>query len=175
MTSHVAATARVLPTLLRAGDGNAFALSAALDACTPSEMPMKRVMLVTALALAASTTLAAHQKSHGPHSKKAAKHESVANDAPRVDAHVHFSIGEQRVIREYYAPRYRSLPPGLQKKVARGRQLPPGWQKKLQPFPVEVERRLAPLPRDCGRGVIDGHAVIYSTRSHAVIDVAVLF
>jgi hypothetical protein len=136
---------------------------------------MKRVMLVTALALAATTTAAAHQKSHGSHSQKAAKHESVANDAPRVSAQWRFSIGEQRVIREYYAPRYRSLPPGLQKKVVRGGQLPPGWQKKLQPFPVEVERQLAPLPPDCGRGVIDGHAVIYSTRSHTVIDFALLF
>jgi hypothetical protein len=136
---------------------------------------MTRVMLVIAFAVATTTSLTAHQKSHGSRSQKAAKHESVANDAPRMTAHVHFSIGEQRVIREYYAPRYRSLPPGLQKKVARGGQLPPGWQKKLQPFPFEVERQLAPLPRDCGRGVIDGHAVIYSTRSHAVIDVAVLF
>jgi hypothetical protein len=88
---------------------------------------------------------------------------------------VHFSIGEQRVIREYYAPRNRPLPRGLQKKLARGGQLPPGWQKKLQPFPVEVERQLAPLPAECGRGVIDGHAVIYNTHSHTVIDVAVLF
>src|SRR3954471_10178082 len=136
---------------------------------------MPRVILVIGFALAASTSLAAHQKSHGSHSHKAAKHESIVNDDRQVTAHVHFSIGERRAIREYYAPRYRSLPPGLQKKVARGGQLPPGWQKKLQPFPVEVERQLAPLPRDCGRGVIDGHAIIYSTRSHAVIDVAVLF
>ena len=136
---------------------------------------MTRVMLVIALAVATSTGLAAHQKSHGSHSQKAAKRAAVADDAPDIAAHVHFSIGERRVIREYYAPRYRALPPGLQKKVARGGQLPPGWQKKLQAFPFEVERQLAPLPRDCGRGVIDGHAVIYSTRSHAVIDVAVLF
>jgi hypothetical protein len=135
---------------------------------------MTRMMLAIAFAVAATASLTAHEKGHGSRSQKAAKHEPVANDA-QVAAHVHFSVGEQRVIREYYAPRYRSLPPGLQKKVARGGQLPPGWQKKLQPFPFEVERQLAPLPRDCGRGVIDGHAVIYSTRSHAVIDVAVLF
>ena len=138
------------------------------------EMRMTRVMLVAAIACAATTTLAAHQKSHGSHSKKA-RHETVVTEDRHVTAHVHFSRGEQRVIREYYTPRYRSLPPGLQKKVARGGQLPPGWQKKLQPFPAEVERRLSPLPRDCGRGVIDGHAVIYDTRSHAVIDVTVLF
>jgi hypothetical protein len=137
-------------------------------------MYMKRVLFGTVLALAATTTLAAHQKSHGGHSRKAAKHESAVSDT-RVAVDVRFSIGEQRVIREYYAPRYRSLPRGLQKKVARGGQLPPGWQKKLQPFPFEVERRLAPLPTDYGRGVMDGHAIIYSTRSHAVVDVTVLF
>ena len=136
---------------------------------------MKRLLFAVALTLAAVTPLAAHQKSHGRHPAKAVKHERMADQDVRVAANVHFSIGEQRIIREYYAPRYRSLPPGLQKKVARGGQLPPGWQKKLQPFPIEVERQLAPLPRDYGRGVIDGHAVIYSTRSHAVIDVAVLF
>jgi hypothetical protein len=123
-------------------------------------MHMTRMMLVAALACAATTTLAAHEKSHGSHSKKEAKHEAGATEDRQATVHVHFSIGEQRVIREYYAPRYRSLPPGLQKKVARGRELPPGWP---------------PLPRDRGRGVIDGHAVIYNTRSHAVIDVALLF
>jgi hypothetical protein len=136
---------------------------------------MKRVMIATAIVVAAVTPLAAHQKGHGSHGNGAAKHESAAGEGTHVAADIHFSIGEQRVIREYYAPRYRSLPPGLQKKVARGKPLPPGWQKKLQPFPGEVERQLTPLPAGYGRGVIDGHAVIYGTRSHAVIDVAVLF
>lgn len=136
---------------------------------------MTRVLLVFVLAVATSSTLTAHQKSHGSHSRKADNRAARVEESSGVVAQVHFSIGEQRVIREYYAPRYRSLPPGLQKKVARGGQLPPGWRKKLQPFPGEVERQLAPLPADCGRGVIDGHAVIYSTRSHTVIDVAVLF
>jgi hypothetical protein len=136
---------------------------------------MTPAMLVPALILSAATMLASHEKPQRSHPQKPAKHASVADDAPRAEVHVRFSIGEQRVLREYYAPRYRALPPGLRKKVARGGQLPPGWQKKLQPFPVEVERQIAPLAPDCGRGVIDGHAVIYSTRSHAVIDVAVLF
>jgi hypothetical protein len=79
------------------------------------------------------------------------------------------------VIRDHYAPRYRDLPPGLQKKVARGGQLPPGWQKKFEPFPTVVERRLQPLPPDYRRGVIDGHAVIFDTRSNVIVDIAVLF
>jgi hypothetical protein len=135
---------------------------------------MRRLFLVTALVLTAVTTLSAHEKSHGSNSKKAKK-ESVERDVSPDVTYVHFSIGEQRVIREYYTPRYRSLPPGLRKKVERGGQLPPGWQKKMEPFPFEIERRLAPMPSDCGRGVIDGHAVIYRTGSQRVIDVTVLF
>jgi hypothetical protein len=144
---------------------------------------MKRTLLALALIVASATPLAADQKSHG-HKNKSQQNDqgedqgnraAVANAGTAVAIDVRFSTGEQRAIREYYAPRYKSLPPGLQKKVARGGALPPGWQKKMQPFPVEVERRLEPLPRGYGRGVIDGHAVIYSTRSNTVIDVAVLF
>ena len=80
-----------------------------------------------------------------------------------------------RVIREHYAPRYRQLPPGVQKKYARTGQLPPGWQKKMEPMPPALEARMPPLPDGYRRGVIDGHAVIYSSRGGTIIDVAVLF
>ena len=136
-----------------------------------------RILALAAALTIAATPLTAAQKPQKPHGKdgKHAPAKSAADDGVRIEAHVHFSTGEARMIRDYYEPRYRSLPPGLQKKLARGGQLPPGWQKKLQPFAPEVERRLVRLPPDYGRGVIDGHAVIYSTRSHTVIDVAVLF
>lgn len=139
---------------------------------------MKRLMFATAaLLLLGVVAVHADQKSRGK-SHKAAKAESTRyddRDGRRVAASIRFTTGEVRVIREYYAPRYRSLPPGLQKKVRRGGQLPPGWRKKMQPFPMELERQLGPLPRDCGRGVIDGHAVIYDSRTRAIIDVTVLF
>lgn len=86
-----------------------------------------------------------------------------------------FAPREVQIIREYYAPQYRALPPGLQKKLRRTGQLPPGWQKKFQPFPVEVERQLVVLPAGCRRGVIEGHAVIFNERTQVVLDVAVLF
>jgi hypothetical protein len=89
--------------------------------------------------------------------------------------HVVFSSNEVRLIREYYAPRYRALPPGLQKKYARTGQLPPGWQKKLQPFDPEVERRLVALPAGYRRGIVDGRAVIMDDRTHVMIDMAVVF
>ena len=89
--------------------------------------------------------------------------------------HVTFSTGDVRAIREYYAPRHQSLPPGLQKKYARTGQLPPGWQKKFQSFEPELERRLVVLPAGYRRGIIDGQAIIFDDRTHVVVDVAAVF
>jgi len=86
-----------------------------------------------------------------------------------------FSTGDRRIVREYYEPRYRRLPPGLQKKYSRTGQLPPGWQRKIQPLPWAVERRLMVLPREYRRGVIDDHAVIYAPRTGVIIDATVIF
>jgi hypothetical protein len=91
------------------------------------------------------------------------------------DVHVVFSTGDVRVLREYYAPQYRNLPPGLQKKLNRTGQLPPGWQKKVQPFPLAVERQLVVLRPEYRRGLIDGNAVIYAPRTGVIIDATVLF
>lgn len=95
----------------------------------------------------------------------------------RVSGSVHIAFGthDAQIIREYYAPRYRNLPPGLQKKLARTGQLPPGWQKRFEPFPVAIERQLVALPVGYRRGVVDGHAVIFDNRTHVILDVAVLF
>jgi hypothetical protein len=95
--------------------------------------------------------------------------------AVQADVRVVFSTGDLTVIREHYGPRYRNLPPGLQKKLARTGQLPPGWQKKMEPFPVNLERRLRRLPAGHQRGVIDGHAVIYLPGTGVMVDAAVLF
>jgi hypothetical protein len=75
---------------------------------------------------------------------------------------------EIEVIRTHYS-QSSGLPPGLQKKVARGGQLPAGWQKKMQPFPASVDRVLLPLPGGYQRGVFGGQAVIYNGTT--VIDI----
>ncbi|MEO7272370.1 MAG: hypothetical protein ABIX28_23130 [Vicinamibacterales bacterium] len=135
---------------------------------------MKRAIFVLSFALAAVTGAAADQK-RGHKPEQAAKHGKAADHRVSNAAAIRFSTGEAGVIREQYGQQFKALPPGLQKKVARGGQLPPGWEKKIQPFPVALERRLSTLPADYGRGVIDGNAVIYHLRSHVVIDVTVLF
>jgi hypothetical protein len=78
------------------------------------------------------------------------------------------------VIRDYYRPYYRPLPPGLQKKYYRAGYLPPGWAKRVRPVPVYVERELVVVPHGYHRGLIDGHAVVYNDRGF-ILDVAVLF
>ena len=130
------------------------------------------VGLLLSTPLAGSTPLESIQKS-----KKDSKHGSLHADARHASAEVHvvFTSRDVGIIRQHYAPRYRRLPPGLQKKYARTGQLPPGWQKKLEPFPVVVERELVVLPSGYRRGVLDGHAVIYNPRTQVIIDVAVLF
>jgi len=78
------------------------------------------------------------------------------------------------VIREYYRPTFRALPPGLQKKYARTGYLPPGWAKRMRPVPVYIERDMVRLPQGYRRGVIDGRAVVYDNRGF-ILDQAVLF
>jgi hypothetical protein len=127
---------------------------------------MKRLVLPVAAMLAASIVVNAEEQAHKGHASGSQLSGSV---------HVVFSTDDVRVIREYYAPRYRALPPGLQKKYARTGQLPPGWQKKLQPLDPVVERRLVALPAGYRRGIVDGRAVIMDDRAHVLIDMAVVF
>lgn len=114
----------------------------------------------------------ANNRSNG---KKDVRRERVDRVETNVAVHLTFQPREVRIIREYYASRYRNLPPGLQKKYRRTGQLPPGWRKKMEPFPIAVERQLQMLPAGYERGVIDGHAVIYNPRTQVIFDIAVLF
>ena len=138
---------------------------------------MRRMFWMTLAGVLLGSTVATTAPKQGKGHKKANHAHATTADRPdtHVNVHVAFGSGDVTLIREHYAPRYRNLPPGLQKKVARGGQLPPGWRKKFEPFPVALERRLVVLPADHRRGIMDGHAVIYNTRSNVIIDVAVLF
>ena len=116
------------------------------------------------------------------HQGKSKKHRDGAGVVTAADKGGHaggtvtvsWGARDVEIVRRHYAPKYRSLPPGLQKKYARTGQLPPGWQKKVKPLPASLERECAPLPAGYHRGVIDAHAVIYNSRG-TIIDVAVLF
>ena len=99
----------------------------------------------------------------------------VVNRGVSSEVHVVFSNADTRVIRQYYVPQYRRLPPGLQKRYYRTGTLPPGWQRRIRPFPVFVERQLVVLPPGYRRGVIDGNAVIYQPRRGVYVDATIVF
>lgn len=137
---------------------------------------MTRLFLIVIIGLLAGGAVAeGAAPDRQKHPKRQRAHDDVYRSGTSVAIDVHFSQREVHLIRTHYAPRYRSLPPGLQKKLRRGGALPPGWRKKLEPFPVALERDLVVLPAGYRRGVIDGHAVIYRPGTQVIIDVAVLF
>ena len=137
---------------------------------------MRLLAVTVACFVLGSASLSADQN-HGQKKQKHAKHAAAHSgdaDVTPVVAHVSWTTHDVEIIRRYYVPKYRNLPPGLRKKYQRTGQLPPGWQKKMEPFPARLERDCAPIPAGYRRGVFDAHAVIYNTRG-TIVDVTVLF
>ena len=116
--------------------------------------------------------MSADNKGQGKGKGKGNQANAAASSAPVVN--VRFGTNDVRVIQQYYGAHPVSLPPGLQKKLARGKPLPPGWQKKLQPFPSDIDVRLNPSCGYCGRGVIDGYGVIYDKKTAIILDIVQL-
>ena len=125
-------------------------------------------LVITGLFLGMAPVHAGQGRGNGNFKIASAATKSVS-DVQIVVRSVSWSPRDIEVIRTHYSQQSSSLPPGLQKKVARGGQLPPGWQRKMQPFPASVDRVLLPLPTGYERGIVDGHAVIYNGTT--VIDI----
>jgi hypothetical protein len=147
-----------------------------------TDLAMKTKPLIFAIVssfLFTAPAWAKHWHEDGDHWKEHSKKHEARDDDDREFDHgaerCYFELRDLRVMSEYYAPRYRSLPPGLAKKLYRTGHLPPGWERKMEPLPVVVERQLVPLPGGYQRGVIDGYAVVYSPRTRVIIDVVALF
>ena len=85
---------------------------------------MKQLMSIALGVLLIETPAAAAPDKDKSKNKGNGKQETVAVADTRVAVHVVFTSGDVQIIREHYAPRYRNLPPGLRKKVARGGALP---------------------------------------------------
>jgi hypothetical protein len=122
---------------------------------------------------------------------------AFASDARRIEEpwlNVSLTHQEMTVIRDYYhehpeqaGPRKKKkkLPPGLQKKVARGGQLPPGWQKKVArgevldagvyahatPVPVALVQRLPPQPAGTVIVTVEGKLVRLIEATRTILDV----
>jgi len=129
-------------------------------------MRLKRVLGVALIVLASAAAATADPKHWHDGDNKHGKHD---------EGSCYFRHEDVRVIREYYEPVYRPLPPGLAKKYYRTGHLPPGWQKKMQPLPVVVEHELEPLPPGYRRGYIDGSVVVYSPQTQVMVDVVAVF
>lgn len=98
---------------------------------------------------------------------------------PYYSVRVMFTDHDRRLINDYYAPRYRSLPPGLAKKD----RLPPGHAWRARPnqtihdearwryLPNELEQRLTRLPPEYVRVVIGTDVVLMNVRTRVVVDV----
>jgi hypothetical protein len=119
---------------------------------------------------------------------------SDANKVPDPWLKVTLTDQEVAVIRDYYgehpeeahaAKKKKKLPPGLQKKLARGGQLPPGWQKKVErgevldanvyahatPVPVDLVRRLPPQPEGTIIVTVEGKLVRLIEATRTILDV----
>ncbi|HET6933528.1 MAG TPA: hypothetical protein VFI72_01740 [Candidatus Angelobacter sp.] len=115
------------------------------------------------------------------------KHQQMVEDDDagsyqRGGVRIVFSTHDRDMIRDYYRDSYSNLPPGLakrggnlppglQKHLERDGQLPPGLQKRVQPFPVELERRLPPLPDGYRRVTLGVDILILDRRTQRIMDI----
>lgn len=105
--------------------------------------------------------------------RRGSKHRRVdARQEYRQDGY--FRSRDVYVIRDYYRPYARQLPPGLRHHYRRNGSLPPGWARRIRPVPIYLERDFVAVPRGYRRSVIDGHVVVHNDRGF-ILDVAVLF
>lgn len=98
---------------------------------------MKIITFVILAALLSAGTLYADKPGHA--GKKEHKEKKQKKHKKEKHAKRHFSSKDESRISEYY----RTLPPGLAKKLRRGGDLPHGWQTKVrigQPIPHEYLR-----------------------------------
>ena len=128
--------------------------------------------LITLLLCVALALMSANDNGKGKGKGKG--NQGKSGDSTATVVNVSFGANDVQAIRQYYGAHPVNLPPGLQKKLARGKPLPPGWQKKLQPFPPGIDSRLGASCGYCGRGVIDGYGVIYDKKTAIILDIVQL-
>jgi hypothetical protein len=132
------------------------------------------LMLACALDTDGSTARDPQAKGRGAHSAK--KNSSLHPPASAFSPRDRLVIGDYfRSISSNLPPGLRvrngGLPPGLERQLQRNGRLPNGLEKHIDPFPRELNGRLAPLPRDYTRGLIGGTAVVIDQRTMTVLDI----
>ena len=133
-------------------------------------MRIRLASLIVAVAMVAGSTSVVLAQGRGRGNGKTNDKQA----APIIVVSREFAPRDREVIVTYYTqqrPALGDLPPGLEKQPRRNGTLPPGLQKKMQPFPLVLERQLAPLPVGYRRGIVGPHVVIYNTRTNLIVDV----
>ncbi len=94
----------------------------------------------------------------------------------------YFLPDERQIIAEFFqdnksglppglAKRGGNLPPGLQKHLQKNGTLPPGLQKRLEPFPVDLERRLPRIPEIWRRVILGQRVILLDRRTSRILDI----
>jgi len=142
------------------------------------------VAFALVLMLTASITLAGQKIKDQDKGRGRAKEASSVHKKGETDTRVAVDIflgNDRDLIRNHFganrsnlppglARRGSNLPPGLEKQLHRNGQLPPGLDKRIDPFPIELERRLPPLKPGLIRGIIGGSAVIMNAKTRVILD-----
>lgn len=151
---------------------------------------MWRIALLVLLVLAFCPPVQAKPKQHEKQHK--AEEISQQQRSARGSEEL-FSPAERNLIRAQLQQqdrvkkqkKHKSLPPGLQKKVARGKELPPGWQKKVAPgesldyhvyqqglsLPEEILRRLPQQPSGSEIIQVDDKIIRLNAATRTILDV----
>ena len=150
---------------------------------------MWRIFIMIIVALAVTMPVQAK-------SEKQKKHETsqkITKERVDVERREAFSPAERNLIRAQLLGQksgtsqknHKDLPPGLQKKVARGKALPPGWQKKVAPgqsldyqvyrqgesLPDVLLQRLPPSPVGSEILQIENKVVRLNSATRTILDV----
>ena len=150
---------------------------------------MWRIAIMIIVTLAVTMPVQAKsgkQKKHGTS-------QEIAKEKVDVERREAFSPAERNLIRAQLLSQkpatsqksHKDLPPGLQKKVARGKALPPGWQKKIAPgqsldyqvyrqgesLPDVLLRRLPPSPAGSEILQIENKVVRLNSATRTILDV----
>ena len=145
------------------------------------------ILIIAALVV----TMPVHAKSKKP--KKHETSQEATKGRENVERMEAFSPAERNLIRAQVLSQdkatskqsHKKLPPGLQKKVARGKSLPPGWQKKIAPgqsldyqvyrqgesLPDVLLRRLPPPPVGSEILQVENKIVRLNSATRTILDV----
>ena len=103
----------------------------------------------------------------------------VSANAAKIGVEVTFSHDETATIRAYFdderrqsskkAKGQKSLPPGIEKNLARGKALPPGIAKQV--LPAELLRLLPPAPNGFERIAVSGKVLLVEIATQVIHDV----